>query len=232
MIGNNKIIDFHTHILPGADHGSSGIEDTRGQIALLNNAGVDTVVATPHFYPNRHTLEDFLYKVESSVEKLSSIDIPRPRICLGAEVLYCDGIYNMQGLDKLCIRGTNILLLELPLDTWDDRLFDTVKELTERYTVVLAHIDRYISWQRDGIYSLIEIGALAQINAPSLFCRSERKLLTPLIESGDIYAVGSDLHGAEKNTVKRFAMVSKKLGDHYGEIMQKSNELIKDAITI
>lgn len=232
MYNGQKITDFHAHILPGADHGSSNLNDTLGQIALMNNAGVDTIVATPHFYPNRHTAEYFFEKVEASIEKIGSIDIPRPRICLGAEVLYCDGIDNMQDLDKFCIRGTKVLLLELPIDTWDDRLFDTVKALTEEYKVVLAHIDRYISWQTEAIYSLLETGALAQINAQSLFYRSERKHLAPLIEAGDVCAIGSDLHKLEKKSVRCFAAAPKKLGSAYADIMQRASELIADAITI
>ena len=232
MIGSTKIIDFHAHILPGADHGSSDANETAGQIALLNNAGVDTVVATPHFYPNRHTLEYFLGKVDASLEKFGSLDIPRPKICLGAEVLYCDGLDNMQSLEKLCIRGTNVLLLELPLDTWDDRLYETVKELLGNYTIVLAHIDRYISWQEDGIYALLEMGALAQINAQGLFFKKEKKHLTPLIEGNKICAIGSDLHNLDKKLMKRFTESQKKLGDAYIQIMRSSDELLKDAVII
>ena len=232
MYNGQKITDFHAHILPGADHGSSGIDDTLGQIALMNTAGVDTVVATPHFYPNRHTVEYFSEKVAYSVEQIGAIDIPRPSICLGAEILYCDGLENMQNLDKLCIRGTKVLLLELPLDTWDDRLFDTVKSLMSEYTVVLAHIDRYILYQTDAIYSLLEMGACAQINAQSLFYRKERKHLSPLIDAGDICAIGSDLHKLEKKTAQCFANAHKKLGNAYLDIMQSADELLKNAVKI
>ncbi|MEE3459824.1 MAG: CpsB/CapC family capsule biosynthesis tyrosine phosphatase, partial [Candidatus Faecousia sp.] len=42
------MIDFHAHILPGADHGSDGLETSLRQLALAEEAGVDTIVATPH----------------------------------------------------------------------------------------------------------------------------------------------------------------------------------------
>ena len=29
----NKMVDFHSHILPGADHGSTGLEESRKQLA-------------------------------------------------------------------------------------------------------------------------------------------------------------------------------------------------------
>lgn len=229
MDPNIKIIDFHSHILPRADHGSSGLGETREQLALINKFGVDTVVATPHFYPNSHSLNAFVEMIDSSAEEFISIDSPRPALCIGAEVLYCEGLENMDGLDKLCIRGTDVLLLELPLDSWGTELFYTVDELTKRYTVVLAHIDRYIRAQADEIEELVEMGALAQINASSLFSFGEKRKLEPFIQNGLIWAIGSDLHNLEKKSYRQFHDAQKKLGDEYSRIMSRSASLLKDA---
>ena len=114
MKNSTEIIDFHAHVLPAADHGSDSPETSKMQMALLSSAGVDTVVATPHFYPDLHTISDFTSTVDECVELIRNIE-NRPRICLGAEVLYCSGLDTMDGLEKLCIRGTRTLLLELPL---------------------------------------------------------------------------------------------------------------------
>ena len=59
------IIDFHSHILPGADHGSSSVETSLAQLNSAKNAGVTRLIATPHFYPHRHTLEKFLARNNS-----------------------------------------------------------------------------------------------------------------------------------------------------------------------
>ena len=88
MKNSKEIIDFHAHVLPYADHGSDSLETSKIQMALLKGAGVDTVVATPHFYPDLHTITDFAHMVDSATEKLLNIE-DRPRICLGSEVLYC-----------------------------------------------------------------------------------------------------------------------------------------------
>ncbi len=225
-----RTIDFHAHILPDADHGSSGLSMTLEQLALLKKAGVDTVVATPHFYPNRHTVDYLTRKIECSLEEILEADADRPKIALGAEVLYCEQMENLEDLDNLCIRGTNILLLELPLDVWDENLFSTVRKLLKKYTVVLAHIDRYIDFQQNEIAELLDMGALAQINAASLFSISTRKRLLPFIMDEQISALGTDLHRVDKKTVKRFSEAYKKLGIEYEPIMERTNELIKDAI--
>ena len=40
-----RITDFHSHVLPGADHGSDSVETSERQLELLNGAGIDRVVA-------------------------------------------------------------------------------------------------------------------------------------------------------------------------------------------
>ena len=134
---------------PAADHGSTGISETKNQLAFYRKAGVDTVVATPHFYPNSVSIDSFLDTVNSAAAELTELlatEGDSPRVLLGAEVLYCENMHHMDGLEQLCIRGTDILLLELPLsDDWSPALFHTVRELNKRYRVVLAHIDRYIA---------------------------------------------------------------------------------------
>ncbi len=229
MINGMKIIDFHSHILPGADHGSSGLQMTSEQLALMEKSGVDTVVATPHFYPNLHTVEQFEATVSRCVEDIWSLELPRPRICIGAEVLYYEGMERMENIDRLCIKGTDILLFELPLAHWDMEVFDTVRRLARKYTLVLAHIDRYISDHEEEIELLIDSGALAQINVSSLYSFSVKKKIMPYIKDGRVCAIGSDLHEVDKKAYKHFAEAYKKLGDDYAAIMERSRELLKNA---
>lgn len=223
-------IDFHAHILPGADHGSSGIEESLNQLALIRNAGVDTVVATPHFYPNRHDPKLFLQTVNSSAEKLAVHLSDTPRICIGAEVLYCDRLDEMEHLETLCIRGTNVLLLELPMSAWYRELFDTVEVLSKRYTVVLAHIDRYVRFQQEEIGMLLALGAYAQINTSAFFYFTERRKIAPFLSSDHIVALGSDLHNATPKQYERFVAAKHRLGALHDEIMERSQTLLAQAI--
>lgn len=223
------VIDFHAHILPGADHGSKGIDETLIQLDMMKNAGVGTVVATPHFYPNKHQIEDFITQIDDSIKLIAEQDIQRPDICIGSEVLYCLNLERMEGLEKLCIRGTDILMLELPMDNWDMEILDTVESLLRRFTVVLVHIDRYISYEEDNIHAMLEMGALAQINASSLFRFSKKRKIARAIETGSVVALGSDLHKTATEIYDQFKLAPKKLGAEYDEIMGISAELLKNA---
>lgn len=42
-------LDYHAHILPGCDHGSSSVDMSLKQINMAKEAGVQTICATPHF---------------------------------------------------------------------------------------------------------------------------------------------------------------------------------------
>ena len=67
-------VDIHTHILPGFDDGAKDIEVSRALLTTLVEQGVGTVVATPHFYPNREDLGTFVRRRQIAVDKLLSLE--------------------------------------------------------------------------------------------------------------------------------------------------------------
>lgn len=229
------IIDFHSHILPGADHGSANLENSLTQLALMKNMGTSFAVATPHFYPNVHTLEVFSQKVTSALSQLRSASpFPAPALFLGAEVLVCHNLEDMEGLDSLCIKGTRVLLLELPFEPLAEKHVETVEALLSAgYTVVLAHIDRYIKKYSDAIDAILELGALAQVNAEGLeHFGTRRKLMGYIKNTNCVCALGSDLHGSNAKSYKRFVKCKKILGEHFDVIMSRTEALLKNAEAI
>ncbi len=230
------MIDFHSHILPHVDHGSNSFDEARTQLSIVKAGGVGTIVATPHFYPHVHNVEDFLSSVNTAAERLAALkeEYQGLRVCLGAEVLVCDMLDKMPSLESLCIRGTKVLLLEMPSSGGWSRYLQSVENiLGGGYTVVLAHIDRYMRHYEAEIENLLRLGAKAQINADSLASFFLRRRLMPYIESGAVCAVGSDLHGADKRGYKSFVEAEKKIGTENFEMIQKfSAELLQSADSI
>ena len=55
-----EVIDFHSHVLPGIDDGSRNIETSIEMLRLSRNAGVDRMIATPHFMRTRIESNIFL----------------------------------------------------------------------------------------------------------------------------------------------------------------------------
>ena len=66
-------IDFHSHIFPGADHGSLSVETSLGQLSLMKKAEIRQVVATPHFYPTKSSVRQFLELRDRCAQALKAV---------------------------------------------------------------------------------------------------------------------------------------------------------------
>ena len=119
-------IDFHTHILPGIDDGSRNVEMSLRMLAAQREQQVDEIVATPHFYAQKDSVEEFLLRRQCSYEKLktkmaeTNLD---QKLHLAAEVYYFQGIGSAGMIPKLCVEGTQTLLLEMPFAQWDSAIY-------------------------------------------------------------------------------------------------------------
>lgn len=187
-------LDYHAHILPCCDHGSDGLETSQKQLEMAAAAGIETICATPHFYPHKESPEEFLKRRKAASELLNcNLPTGSPSIQLGAEVLICDGMERMEELPLLCREGTNELLLEMPFYTWTESTWDTLYLLCERsdIRVVIAHADRY---QKECIEQLISEGVALQLNAECVTKPFKRKRYFDWIESGYVKYLGSDIH--------------------------------------
>ena len=220
-------IDFHAHILPGADHGSATLEVSLWQINSALQHGISKIVATPHFYPDRVTVNEFTETVAAAYEKLKDRLPAGIELHVGAEVLVCPGLENLKGLEKLCIRGTKILLIELPFGYISADIAETLKALQDvGYTVLLAHADRYKAADID---SLVDIGCIVQLNAKSVISIFKRRKCKKWIKQGVVYALGSDIHETDKKAYKAFINAAKVIGNSYSDIAKKSAELLKSS---
>lgn len=222
------MIDWHTHILPCIDDGSKSIKESIAMLRLLRAQGVRTVIATPHFYADADSVEAFLKKRERSFEALSArLGKGAPRIIPGAEVCYYPGISNLEGLERLCIQGTDLLLLEMPMAKWTEPTLKEVVELScsGGFTVIIAHIDRYMGLQDEAVIrKMSEAGILMQINASCFQGFFDRRKAFRLLSSGIVRFIGSDCHntGSRKPMIgEAFIHIRKKFGDDFVRHLNK-----------
>ena len=216
-------IDFHSHVLPGADHGSDSVETSLVQLKMAEAAGVGTIVATPHFYPHKHSVDGFLKRREVSYRNIADKYHGKINIILGAEVLLCDNINKLPFLEKLCISGTKTILIELPFTSFKQSYVDMVEALiNDGYRVVLAHPERYEA--RD-IESMISVGAVLQLNSTAFGKIFINKYVGSWLDRDLVYALGSDIHLLKKKYYKSFARAVKRIRS-IDSIMKKSKTLI------
>ena len=143
------MIDLHSHILPQVDDGSRSTEESLQMLTALAAQGVTDVAATPHFYASENGPDRFLARRARSWQQLRPhLTASLPRVHLGAEVLFFEGIAAFDGLPRLCLSGADTLLLEMPFRPWSRRMLDELLELADRpdVTVLLAHMERYLPY--------------------------------------------------------------------------------------
>lgn len=219
------IVDFHAHILPEADHGSDSPKTTASQLQLAKDHGVTRIVATPHFYPHTHTLDDFLRIRQKSVEKLQiQKEIDSVEVKIGAEVLLCAGLEKLPNINELCLNGTNMMLLELPFfDFKEDYCITVSKMLENGIDVILAHADRY---PQKNIEELIDIGvSKLQLNADALSGIFKTKHLYDWLDRNLVVALGSDIHGAKASAYKKFNKAKKNTNKYLDFIKASSDDI-------
>lgn len=221
-------VDFHSHVLPGADHGSLSLKTSLAQLRHAKEAGVDTIIATPHFYIDEDTVESFLERREKTFEKLSESNSSGIRIVKGAEVQLAIGISELPDLEKLCIGNTKHILLEFPEEPWPYWMFDFVSDIIGKRGLVpiIAHVDRYSERGRE---KLLSLPAKFQMNAEAVlgFGGAKRKNLK-LIRNGSIHVFGSDTHGSGEKSYMSFSKAIKKIGTSFDRVTDISRKILAE----
>ena len=229
------IIDMHCHILPGVDDGARDVETSLAMLEASRAQGVQYMVATPHFYATRDRVDTFLDRGREAWETLKSrMGADYPGIVLGAEVAFFRGISRAERLEALKIEGTDCLLLEMPFRPWSEDDVDEVSEILEKhgYTIILAHIERYLAMRGNADYigNLLELPVLAQINAESLLDWRQRGKLIKMVRNGQVHLLGSDCHGIHHrppNLGEGREILRRKTGTEYlDRIDWRSEELL------
>ena len=152
------MIDLHSHILPGIDDGASDIEASMVLIRELAAGGVTDVFATPHYidetiYTSPATANKKLVSKLKRLVKKEGLDIC---VHLGNEIYINRGILKLLKSGEISSLGSSkYLLVELPMGGDFPGYRDIFLELIRSgYNVVLAHPERYTSFQKD--FSLID----------------------------------------------------------------------------
>ncbi|MCL2249475.1 MAG: hypothetical protein FWC13_09405 [Oscillospiraceae bacterium] len=214
------MIDLHTHILPGIDDGAASVEESLALVEAEIDSGVTTIALTPHFYPERMSLAEFLDRRERAFLKLQSAlgdSHSHVKFLLGAEVAYSPTLPQLN-LAPLCYEGTTLLLVELPWTIYPSLAPDVLYKLQlQGYTPILAHVERFLYFVKSPwlIENLIDSGCFTQSSADALLGNMmQRRIVLNLIKNGLIHTLASDTHGFRSPRLDNAAaVVAKKLGD-------------------
>ena len=198
------IVDLHSHILPKMDDGSASIAESLELLRMQWEQGIHTVVATPHFYAHRDQPEAFLQRRNASFAQLEEAmqdQAQMPRIYLGAEVYYFQGMSDSEKLQQLTIGDSPYILVEMPMVRWTDRMYDELQQISYKQglTPIVAHVDRYFSpFSSHRIpQRLEELPVLVQANASFFLEKASRRKAIKMLKRNQIQLLGSDCHNTQ-----------------------------------
>lgn len=180
------------------DDGSKHVPISLDMLRQEQAFGVDTVLLTPHFYSDQNSPDRFLERRRVSWDRLKSeLEPGLPRLLLGAEVQYFEGMQHVDSLQELCIEGTDLLLLEMPFCPWDERMIHTVLDLQNsgKMRIVLAHIDRYLRNAPASYWSQLRHNdVIMQVNADFFDGWFRRRKAMSMLQKGEFQLIGTDCH--------------------------------------
>lgn len=237
----SSIADFHTHVLPKIDDGSTSVAESLALLRAEADQGIKHVVATPHFYAHFDTPKQFLRRREAAVRRLREAMEPYPelpRLSIGAEVHYFPGIGEADVLSELAIDNGSYVLVEMPMTVWTDRMYRELENIHDNLGLIpiIAHVDRYIGPLRTyGIPDrLSELPVVVQANT-SFFRRfSTRRMALRMLHAGQIHLLGSDCHNMADRPVdmrQAIDLIEKKLGmDAVSRINALESRILSESV--
>lgn len=203
--------DIHNHLLYGIDDGSKSIEESIEVLRDMKKCGFDNIILTPHYIkdskwnnPRKDNLERMRHLQEALNE--NNIDI---KLYLGNEIFIDEDIYELLMKEEMSsLNGTKYLLIELPMNGEYEDYKEIFKDLIRKgYHVILAHPERYHSFQKDfnRIYELEKIGVYFQSNLDSIVgCYGENaeKTIKRLLKEKKIAFLATDIHHKKHDYTK------------------------------
>ena len=198
--------DLHCHILPGMDDGAPDLETAARLLEMEALQGVHRVALTSHFDWGEDTIDAFLERRAAAFDRLRShLDQTEPEkemeLKLGCEIMFSPHLIN-EPVHRLCLEGTDLLLLELPVDRNPPFVQDALEYfLADGLIPVLAHVERYRYLLEDPsiLARWVELGVVAHVNGASLVRDGEQaEMAMRFIKWNLVQTIATDTHSPHK----------------------------------
>ncbi|MBR4672280.1 MAG: hypothetical protein IKO78_03670 [Bacilli bacterium] len=197
------MVDIHNHLLYGIDDGSKSIGESIDVLKDLEQVGYTDIILTPHYITDSRydsSRDNNLERLEILKKEVKENNI-NINLYLGNEIFIDDNIYELLKEDLISsLNDTDYLLIELPLSGEFSGYLEVFKYLIQKgYNVILAHPERYISFQDDfnKIYELENIGVYFQSNIDSLVGKygpKAEEMIIRLLKENKLSFLATDIH--------------------------------------
>lgn len=205
-----RMIDIHTHILPGVDDGAGDIYDSIDMAALAYMNNTTVIVATPHCnipgMRSNYFGREFSHIFRRTKEILKR-EVPGVTLLAGMEVFTTEEVPRLLEEGKIFpINRTRYVLMEFDFGEdpdFADMMLHRTREV--KAIPVVAHAERYEFIQDEPEKAAIwkKMGYEIQVNKGSFmgrFGRRAQRTAYTLLSQGLISAIASDAHSSVQRT--------------------------------
>lgn len=230
---SKRVIDIHSHILPGLDDGAQSLEESLAMLEMAAADGTTDIVATPHA---NHTYPYDPESVDSKIQEVSVAAGGRIRIHRGCDLhLSFDNIesaladpyrYTINRHRYLLVEFSDLLIPKTTDDVFGRMLSAGVVPIIthpERNGLLQSRPERLDGWVR--------AGCLIQVTAASLlgrFGRQAKAASDDLMRRGLVHFIASDAHDTRHRPPtlsEAFTYVSKGWGPRTAEHLFSLNPM-------
>ena len=196
-----KIIDTHSHILPGIDDGAGSWKEALCMLKTAQAQGIRRVIATPHWggpfgYTDPVQIRELCFTLQEKARR-HNISV---KIYQAQEVMYTEEAADrIANGEILTLADSRYVLAEFYQGIGYSGIFRAVQRFTQSgYSPIIAHAERYEALKDIGrLEELRKQGAYIQLNFRAIggkwhdfttrWCRKALK-------EGFVHFVGTDMH--------------------------------------
>jgi len=195
----SRMIDIHTHVLPGLDDGARTLEQGFEMLKLAAANGTTDLVATPHSNAEFRFDEK---RIEEAFQSLSALSAGIINLYRG-----CDCHLNLHNLEdtlvhptKYTVNRSRYLLVELPDFLGPSVVWEQLKALlNSRIVPIITHPERNVSLQSSvkRLKEWVRGGCLVQVTGQSFLGRFgplAKRSVESLMDADIVHFVASDAH--------------------------------------
>jgi len=201
-----RLIDLHSHILPGVDDGAPDLATALEMARMAVDDGVAIMACTPHFMPGLYDNQsgDITLRVAELNDRLQQHDIDLALVTGSDAHVRPDFLSCLREGRILTLHGSRYVLFEPPHNLLPQRLDDLLfNVIAGGFVPILTHPER-LEWIEPN-YGMIaqyaKMGVWMQVTAGSLtgdFGRRAQYWAQRLLADGMVHILASDAHNTSR----------------------------------
>lgn len=220
-----KLMDIHTHILPGVDDGAKDMQEALQLVRMARENNTWGIVLTPHYRAPHKMDADLLYKRFCLFRKAVHKEMPQMQVYLGCEIRYQSGIPQMLKEHQLLpMYHSRYILLEFTSTAFATQILSAARECVGHgFIPIIAHIERCDAFRNDPqlLSQMQELGVLLQMNADSVMGKLGlriKRYCQKMLEGKYVHFIASDAHDETHRPPllkECYQHISEKYGEDY-----------------